>query len=64
MVHHKHLFIGIFNFEVTFNSYPTFKILFFSKNKESNMSVFHNSNIYQTNKLIKINICLLHHNCF
>jgi hypothetical protein len=42
-------------FGVIFNSYPTFKILF-SKKKENNMSVYHNSNIFQANKLIKINI--------
>jgi hypothetical protein len=37
MVHHKHLFTLIFNFEITLNSYPTFKILFLKK--ESNMRV-------------------------
>jgi hypothetical protein len=29
MMHHKHWFTWIFNFEVTFTTYPTFKVLFF-----------------------------------
>jgi hypothetical protein len=35
---------------------------YFSKKEENNMSVSHISNIYQTNKSIKINIYLLLHN--
>jgi hypothetical protein len=35
MMHHKHLSTRIFNFEVTFTSYPTFKILYFLKRNKT-----------------------------
>jgi hypothetical protein len=60
MMHHKHLSTRIFNFEVTFLLIPHSKY-YFSKKKENNRSMFHISNIYQINKIIKININLLHH---
>jgi hypothetical protein len=63
MMHHKHLFTWISNFEVTLDFNPPSKY-YFSKKKENNMSVSHISNIYQTNKLIRINKYLLHHDWF
>jgi hypothetical protein len=62
-VHHKLLFTRIFNSEVTFIFIPHSKY-YFSKKRENNMSVFHTSNIYQTNKSTKINIYLFLHNWF
>jgi hypothetical protein len=62
-MHHKHLFTWIFNVEVTLLHIPPSKY-YFSKKKENNMSVFHISNIYQTNKLIRIIRYLMHHDWF
>jgi hypothetical protein len=59
-MHHKHLITRIVNFRVTFDSCHTIKILF-SQKERNNMSVFHISNIYQTNNLIRLNRYLLHH---
>jgi hypothetical protein len=62
-MHHKPLFTWIINLEVTFTPYFTSKILFFYKERKQYEWV-HISNIYQANKLIKINVHLLHHNWF
>jgi hypothetical protein len=59
-VHHKLVFTRIFNSEVTFIFIPHSKY-YFSKKRENNMSVFHTSSIHQINKIIKINIYLLHY---
>jgi hypothetical protein len=61
MMHHKHLFTGTSNSEVTLIPIPQSKY-YFPKKKEKQYEWVHISNIYQENKLIKINIHLWHHN--
>jgi hypothetical protein len=54
MIHHKHLFTWIFTSKSNSYFLSHFQTTNFSKKKENNMSAMHDSNIYQTNKSIKI----------